>query len=781
MTQEDHPPRILPSGTYIPDNALAAPLADSASNRYPLEAVLPPAEVVGLIEYWRILRRSKGTLILIAFAGALLGFLIALPQTPIYQARTSVEVVGLNDNFMNMKQVNPINQGGASADVSDIQTQIKILQSESLLDRVLSKMNFGKGSKISIEPAKIAEWRTALKLENSSPFDARDAALRMAATRLKVRASGQTRLLEIFVESPDPKIAADFANTLTEQFIEGNLESRWKTTERTGEWLNRELDAMKIKLEKSEDQLQAYARAKGLIFTSEKTNISEDKLRQLQLALSTSQADRVAKQARFEMAMSAPPESLPDVLNDQALRDYQAKLTDLRRQVAELVPTYTPEHIKVKRVQNQLFTIETALDRERDAILRRIRNEYDEAVRKEKLLADDYANQAKQVTGESERSIQYNIMKHEVDSNRALYDTMLQKLKEATIASALQANNVRVVDPAKIPKRPFKPDVLQSVLLGLFTGGLLGAVFIVLRERADSTIQQPGDSSFLNLPELGIIPAYVSVGKRRLSRPAEGLALNGDKEDGAFADKVELVTWQSKPSMLAESFRSTLISILFSTQSGDRPRVLVMSSAGPSEGKSTISSNLAIAIAEVGQKVLLIDADIRRPRQHEVFGLPNTRGLSDLLREKRDETPAVKAEQQTGMPGLSVLTAGTAGSAATTLFYSSRMPEILNHYRKEYDTVVVDTPPMLQIPDARVLGRMADSVILVLRAGKTTRDAATAARQRFAEDGTKVLGTILNDWNPKSSPNGYYGYYNGYYKGYHGYDGSPERGVTQDT
>ena len=189
-----------------------------------------------------------------------------------------------------------------------------------------------------------------------------------------------------------------------------------------------------------------------------------------------------------------------------------------------------------------------------------------------------------------------------------------------------------------------------------------------------------------------------------------------------------------------------------------------------------MSSNLAIAIAEVGQKVLLIDADMRKPRLHDIFGMPNARGLSDLLREPKNGHPPEKAEQPTGIPGLSLLTSGSGASSATNLFYSSRMPELLAQYRKDFDTVVIDTPPMLQIPDARVLGRMADTVILVLRANKTTRDAALAARQRFAEDGTPLLGTILNDWDPKSSPNGYYGYYNGYYKNYHGYYGKRETG-----
>jgi len=244
----------------------------------------------------------------------------------------------------------------------------------------------------------------------------------------------------------------------------------------------------------------------------------------------------------------------------------------------------------------------------------------------------------------------------------------------------------------------------------------------------------------------------------------------------ALPSRVELSTWQRKPSVVGESFRATLVSILFSGENGGRPRIMVVTSSNPGEGKSTVVSNLGIAVAEVNQRVLLIDADLRRPRLHDIFNLKNDSGLSDLLRSKETVSAALAgAIQQTHIPDLYVLTSGSTTSAATSLLYSNRMPEVLQKLRTEFETIFIDTPPMLQIPDARVLGRMVDSVIMVVRSGKTTRDAAMAARQRFSEDGTRMLGTILNDWNPKRSPNGYYGYQNGYdgvYKnGYNGYYG----------
>ena len=211
---------------------------------------------------------------------------------------------------------------------------------------------------------------------------------------------------------------------------------------------------------------------------------------------------------------------------------------------------------------------------------------------------------------------------------------------------------------------------------------------------------------------------------------------------------MELISWQRKPGPVAESFRSLLASILFSGENGTRPRVLVVTSANPMEGKTTVASNLGIAFAEIHHKVLIIDGDLRKPRMHEVFGVANEYGLTTLLKDGPVEPEVLDSVlRQTSIPGLFVLPSGPADQNTANPLYGAKLPELLAKFKREFDMVIIDTPPMLQMPDARVLGRLADAVILVTRAGHTTRDAAMAANQRFAEDRTRVLGTILNDWN----------------------------------
>ncbi len=731
----------------------------------------------GLLEYWRMLRRHKKTIALFALAGTVLGILVAVPQKPIYRARTSLEVLSLNEDFLNMKQTSPVTSNDYSYDTSELQTQVKLLESDSLMKRVFAKLD-PQGT-AEWQPSRTPpNWRILLHMPESKPSTPREALLDKAAASVNVRAMPRTRVIELSVDSADPRLATDFVNTLAQEFIEQNIEARWQSTQKTSDWLSRELNDTRAKLEHSEDALQAYARSSGLIFTDETTNVSTEKLQQIQQELSGATAERIAKQSRFELGRNSSPDSLPDVLNDNALRATQSKITDLNRQIAELGATYTPEYGKLKRAQAQVATLQASFDRDRSAIVERIKNDFQEARQKEKLLSSAYNSQTKEVTGQGEKSIEYNILKREVDSNRQLYDTMLQQLKQSSIATAMRASKVRIVDPADRPRVPISPNLKIDAAMGLFLGLMSSIGLVIIRERADRTLQQPGDAQlWTNLPELGTIPSATVDGQKKLhgvrAERAEipdgaPLAVAKSPAHSKNAQSVELMSWERKPSFVAEAFRSVLTSILFVGENGSRPRVLVMTSANPSDGKTTVVSNLGIAMAEIRRTVLIIDADLRRPRMHDVFHLSNERGLSDLLRmEHVSEDVFSQLVQRTAVPGLHVLTSGPSTHAAANLLYSPHLARVLAKFREQYDMVLVDTPPMLQMTDARVAGQLADAVILVARAEKTTRDALMAANQRLKEDKIRVLGTVLNDWNPKNSPGGYYGSYTGkYYSSY---------------
>jgi capsular exopolysaccharide synthesis family protein len=725
----------------------------------------------GLVDYWKVILRHKATVLLLFLLGGLAGFLYTLPDTPVYRAHATLEVQGLNENFLNMKDLSPTGSGSMDP-TGDILTQVKLLESQALRERAVAKLKAqpGPASTATYAKNRLAAWKKVLRLDPGTPLTW-ESALSMAAGSLAIRASGTTRIIDVSSDSTDPKVAADFANTLVNEFIEQDLEGRLTTNERTGAWLMQQINDLKIQLEKSEDQLQSYAIGVGLQMAGSgegkdgaKENVADAKLRQLQVEMLTAQAERVTAQSKYELISSAPPESLPQVLDDEGLRDYQAKLAELRRQLVELTTSLTPTNPKVVKIQAQINEVENTLKKERGNVVTRIKNDYEAAERRERLITAEYTTQLKIVDAQAGKAVHYDILKRDADTNHQIYQSMLQRVKEGSIASAMRASNYRVVDPAKPPGGPYKPNPKQSATMGSLGGLVLGILFVLVRERADRSLQQPGDAAhFLNLPELGVIPSDRAGTAARLYGAHSAVSLAAAQSNEA--QEVALATFKRRPSLMAESFHDTLTSILFSGQNGIQPQVIVMCSPSPSEGKTTVSSNLAAALAEINQKVLLIDADMRRPRLHHIFGVANDEGLSTILKNHapilgRPRPPIVV---ETEVPGLCLMPSGPAVSNASNLLYSPRLAELLRAVRSEFDYVLIDTPPMLQLADARIMSQHCDTVILVVRAGKTTRDAARAARQKFQQDGTPILGIVLNDWIP--GLNGY-GYDSKYYDRY---------------
>lgn len=710
-----------------------------------------------MLEYWQLIRNRKWTIAIMAVLGLLGAFLITFEQVPIYQTRTTIEVQNLSDT----SSASMIDQGGGGMFTPEtyIQTQVRILQSTSLRSRVNAKLKQEKRPEWYQQPDRFAGLRQLLHL----PPLANTIADRntLPAVAMYVKPYENTRIIEILCDSANPQIAAEFANTMTNEYIEYHLEARWNAAQRATQWLTRQLQNLKVKLQESEDRLQNYSRATGLIFTGEKENVEQEKLTQLQSELSRAEADRVARQSAFEIASANQAETVPQIIDNGRLSEYQSKLADLRRELAELSASLTPEHYKVIRVQAQIQELENTLKRERENIITRIRNDYQAALRREKLLSAAYANQAWIVSEQARKSVNYDILRREVESNRRLYDELLQKVQGTGLAAAMNASNIRVVDPAVPPGSPYKPSLLRNLMMGLAAGIMLGIAMVIAADHVNRSLKAPGETPFhLKVPELGVIPDKSSVPAKEL-REAKVLSLSGGQNGHGIESEAHmgLVTWQNRPSLLAESFRSALASILVSERNGQRPRVILVTSAGRGEGKSSTVSNLGIALAEINQRVLLLDADMRKPHLHQIFGAPNTWGLSDLLREKTPlkDMPVEALARETEIAGLHILPSGPGTLSIANLLYSSRMSELLQRLRAEFDMVLIDTPPMLYLSDARVLGRLADAAILVVRAGQTTRDDALGAKQRLVDDGIHVLGTILNGWDSKAKTR--YGYY----------------------
>jgi capsular exopolysaccharide synthesis family protein len=705
-----------------------------------------PNERSQRFDLWGALRPRLPWIVAMLLLGAVGGFAFSASQTPIYQAHVSLEIQNPNVGPINL----PIaDMQAEEAPEAYLPTQALILQSRTLQQKVYAKLASQKLNKPHA-PGKTGIFRRLLGKKNSTPPAA------VPTVEVKINIENNTRIVELVCDSEDPEVAARYANTLANEYIDSNLQARWDAITQAREWLSQQLEETRKKLQDSENQLTLYGQASNLMFTGDKESAEQDKLKEVQAALSEAQSARIEKQAAYQIASSTPADSVPQVLDNAKLSEYQSQIADLRRQLAQLSAQYTPQHPKVQQLQAQIDQLESTFNAERGNVLVRIRSEYQAALMRENLLTAAYRKQAQLVSDQTQETIKYNILERDVETNRQMYDALLQKSREADVATAMRGSNVRIVDPAMTPTKPYKPNVMWGTLLGSISGLAIGIIAIVVREGLDHTFKGPGDASFhLKLPELGVIPTGplalgAGQGTYRGVTRIPGMAA---KKERSPYNEVELVTWQDKQSSMAESFRGTLTSILHSAESSVAPRVMLVSSAARGEGKTTVVSNLGIALAEINQRVLIIDADLRKPRLSEVFKIDNSWGLSDLLRESSSlrDCPLEALVQRTHIPNLSILASGPSSLSITNLLYSSRMMELLQRLRCDFDSIVIDSPPMLQIVDARILGRLVDGVILVCRAGKTDRDAVISAKMRLTNDGIPVLGTVLNAWDIKNS------------------------------
>jgi polysaccharide biosynthesis transport protein len=447
---------------------------------------------------------------------------------------------------------------------------------------------------------------------------------------------------------------------------------------------------------------------------------------------------------------------------------------DLRRTLAESMPPLTDAHPKVQKLRAQIRELETELATKKGNVLDRMRNEFEAARQREQLLLAAYHNQESRVAQELSQETQMNMLRRDVDSGQQLYQTLSQRVKEAGLASAMQATTIRTVDAAMVPTLPIMPRRFRSMAVGLILGTVVGICFALFRERTETVLRTPGEAPrYLNVRELGVIPsARVGLSKvyiNKLVKPSTSAGLltgpSGPGNPQSKSDQViDLATWKAHASLVAEAYRSTTYSILLEGKEFERGKSYVISSPSAGEGKTTVTCNLGIALAQANRRVLVIDGDLRRPRLHKSMGISNEIGLRNALRgdvdfEKESVDKFCRASQ---VPNMFILPSGSGSEEPSSLLYSPRLRPLLDRLTREFDVVLIDTPPVLHLADARILAGAADGVILVLRACSTDRETAMNARDLFHHDQVRVVGTILNDFDPLSQ--GRTDYYDSYYK-----------------
>jgi succinoglycan biosynthesis transport protein ExoP len=726
------------------------------------------------VNYSALLRRHRTAVASIIGGTLLLSVLYTVVAPKSYKSEVILEVMGINQDFMNSKEVDPTSNQVTGDQY--IETQTKLMKSPPVVNRTAQVL----GPRV---PAAIASGQGVFGTVRgwvgepaaATPAEGEAVILKMLDDA-KIKVDGTSDLIALTVVGPEPQLTADTANTLTSQFIEQAQEARGNSAGDTNKFLTAQLTDARKKLQDSENDLQNYARQTGIVIPSEsQESVAADKLRQINTDLAKAEADEAESQANVEVSHNSPSEAMPQVLDDPTLRDNRARLADLRRQLSDLSVTLTPANYKIQQLQAQIADLEQQSAHQRADIIKRLGVMNSATSRRKELLNKAYNQQLGVVSDQSVKEVHYNILKKELDANRDIYQSMLQRVKEASIVAALRSSDVRVVSPGLVPTSTYRPSLPLNLSLGLLLGLTFSTCYILLRERNDASLRSPGQSvKHLNVPELAVIPSARIGNSERIPLTLRNLsgvtALSTDSKNGliagagntAMVDK-DMVQWCHDETMMADAYRSAITSILLSRVNGVSPRVILVTSPRPKAGKTTTVANLGISLAEIGRRVLLIDGDLRRPRLGKLFGLQFATGLSDALIDGGTGAITLDSVIRTSpVPGLSVLPGGSEPANISKLLHSTYLDSLIETARSEYDFVLIDSPPMMGMADARLLSRNADGVILISRAGETSPEQLGEARERLADDGTPVIGTILNGCDLRIEDPSYVNGYNSY-------------------
>ncbi|TAM78887.1 MAG: polysaccharide biosynthesis tyrosine autokinase [Acidobacteria bacterium] len=726
-----------------------------------------PEESPRLLDYWHVMLKRRWavlTCLLIVFTTVAIG---TFKQKPIYAGKILIEINPEEPQVLSFQQ---IAQAGPSWDLQSYrETQYQILKSRSLAERVVRDLRLYRYPEfyqsrsflglVAKDPEKIPSAS-----DPNPPDPNSDAYLNSVTNFMRavvVNPIERSNLVEVAFYSQDAAVAARVANQLGEDYIDQNLQVKWNEALKASEWLSGRLVELKAKLKASEDALQAYAAKNSILFIQNAVNaqaqsMANARLEQLEEEYTRAQADRAQKEAQYSLVHTGKVQDLPGVLDNRLIQTLEQNLSDLRRQYSELTATVKPGYPKAMALKKQIETLQANLDHQKQALTQNIAQQYDAAVVREKYLNSLVSQQESLVDVVSQKTIQYNILKREVDTNRSLYDGVLQRMKEAQVAAGLNASNIMVVDPAQVPKGPAKPRVILNLAVGFILGLSLGVGLAFLQEYLDNTLKTPDEVEFLlRLPSLGLIP---SVHLNGSSKSLEhGITAIGKGSNGLYG-----LALQKDPTAV-EAFRSLRTSILLSAH--PVPKVLLVTSALPGEGKTTTTVNLGATLASLGSKVLILDCDMRRPACHRATGVRNSPGFVQCLTRRVQLSEAILPVN--GIPNLSIIPCGPVPPNPAEVLSSPLTVELLKRLHTEFEYVLVDSPPILSVADSRILATITDAVVLVTRACETPYDIVRRARALLYGAGARILGVALNEVQiHRSNYGGKYGYYQQYGYGY---------------
>ncbi|MEP5568713.1 MAG: polysaccharide biosynthesis tyrosine autokinase [Halioglobus sp.] len=744
-------------GSIAPDHQLA--LADMQKQLARYEEALstmsdaqPEADddFIDLRELWNMLVRRRWTIIITAGVILVATMIVTAMMTPIYRAMTVVQIERDSGKVLDFEGVT----AEEAANSKDFyQTQYQLLQSRTLARRVIDQLGMQDAPKEEVEPSAFASMIADVKsmfaseepaLEEPLPPNLESRLLR----NLTVQPVSNSRLVRLHYDSPNREQAALIVNTIARAFVDMNLERRFEASTYAKSFLEDRIKQVRADLEDSERALVEYTQSRGIINQEDKQEILMEKMREMNRAQVEAESDRIEAESQYQEMLTASADGLAQALDSAVIQGLKARRTELQSEYQELLKIYKPGYPKMQQLQDQMDQIEAEIVMEINNIREGIKIKYQAKLREEAKLDESIAAYRDEILDLNARSTDFQTLKREVDTNRELYDGLLQRMKEVGVAAGVTNNNISVIDKAEIPRGKHKPKPLANMILALVLGSFAGAALAFLFEMLDDTVKGASDlEKLINKPVLGIIPKLTGKGA------PEG-------------DRVSLHSFLEPTSALAEAHRSMRTALMFSTTEG-APKVLHFTSVGPGEGKTTTAVNTAITFAQTGSSVLLVDGDLRNPSLHKVFSKPNDNGLTNYL--TGDAEPA-RVTQPTGVDKLYVMTSGPVPPNPAELLHGSRILDLVALAGKRFDYVIIDGPPLLGLADALLLADVAHATLFVAAAGQARNGGVEAGLKRLQHSRANVIGSVLTKFDLNKSSYGYGGDYGYAYSYSYGVD-----------
>lgn len=684
--------------------------------------------------------------------------------TPIYQGSVQLLIEPENPNVVSFKEV--IEQTRGTDDY--YQTQYRILQSRVVARKTLDSLDLWKkppfGS-VATEPSKwnignairkSGSWVKSFFMEPSrarTPDEVetaeQSAAINTLLSNLDIVPVRNSRLVDVRYESEDPVIASHLANALAHAYIEQTLAIKYTASKDASDFLGSQMAEQRQKVQATEQALQKYREQNDALSLEDRQNIVVQKLADLNAAVTRAKTERIQKQAAYDQLKSISAtdatalDTFPAIQSNTFIQQQKTDLANLQARYGQLSERLGERHQDIINIKAAIQQATTKLQAEINKVVQSVRNEYLAALSQEQSLTAALNQQKAEAQSMDRKAIDYGVLKREADSNRQMFDSLLQRAKETNISGELKSSNIRIVDVAETPRTPVSPNKKLNLTFAFVFGGLFSVGLALLLDRVDGRVRTPEEIQVaFGLPCLGFVPAIA------------------DKTDTV---KKDYLLTDNVPPSFAEAIRSLRTNVLFSSASSES-RCLVVTSTAPGEGKTMTSVNLAIAIAQSGQRVLIIDADLRRPRVHSVFEQPQTPGLSNVIVGNAKAAEAVKKTQ---VPGFWVMPSGDIPPNPAELLGSKRFADLLRAFAGHFDWIIIDSPPVMAVTDAAVISHVTSGVLFVIAADQTSRTAAGQALEQLGNVGAKVLGAILNRVDLERNPYYYKRYYRREYAAYY--------------